>query len=1692
MDRLLKLNLRSSHSNRSSCERSLGETFDYDYSKNLNYSFSAYTSLSDTELNDNSKYEQEEYSSLSHPYNESFCSPSKRFSTKESSNFYKFATVTPLNMSPMSDSRKSGSNMRPTNIKNNFPTTTTPVKPERKCNRNKRSFSLNSYDGKKLFSPLKTYVVVMNENVVPRTNNIDASIANVNANGISDVDVNGGAGIKGKNNSQAVNTSNNMKMKNPLGFANNTSTILLNSSGTGTSQSKQEEIYANSSTKFHSLPRERVIRIEREDWKFARPTSNEKLAQPTSTGIDRKRNVSKVEITRSVSASAKDFGTDGNLSKLQIDKSGRKIARSQSHREISSVVKGPPSSYEQGHQRNGRDENSTYLNVQNPRSRSNPSPSHSGRSSSNTLRNESANLSLIRGKGDGKGVSATLTPKPLLNLSSLFLDDKENAAVMENFLRSPSQNQNSSSTHSYKTSRNFANGDTNEKGSASQSDFVQERMSDFENFQRQQIQSFDNLRECSTFPRALLKQKQMKHSQDPKSQQESGINNTSPANGIDFESQPKSRDRVRHTSTTQITHDDNFAKSWDDDDTLDEYYFHPIKESRSRPRARSEVQLNAVNYDYPSSVGPIVSLKQSDSTAWNGDPTPGNGPTPVGWSATLPHPYVRKHKQQKSSFIQQQSPPKTDDTFSKEKTRISHIEQEIERDIYFQKTKSLDRVRPLTKSKPSIFDTKFERDQTNSVSNADIPPPVASPRLKRKAKLLESISGTNISPSFNSGGGDPKINAEQQVVNGTGTSGVKNKHKSRLPNEPKPCRDLNSSNPNNLAASRPQSSPSNANKFILQSQSQFANTNSLTNSNCKQPGTKLPFASDSQSGEQTSKMKIVTNYQKSTTTTNLDEIPVATPRSRRKNSNPNNHRSDSILLDETVNVSQTDFHKFNHSTTHERTMDGDTLNRINSSNGKLPQSSQSSSNNNILPKAVRFEAHVIEMENERKHNKFGNNSNTRTNTNANIAPINSSINGGMRMNNNFNNKLQTHLGTFDVGDDCDTTKSSQFDSDYRGINNRSGSISTKSVAYPYNYYNAGKSVYSFRTSPPPSGDKLKSIKKPNNGGFMSRAIAKVKSKAKFKKVKNNVPNSGSGSVSGGLVTKLRSIETRDCITYISPSPSEQGQNQYAPNQASVIKEITLNPIALSRNNDEYQSLSSNVANNNPAISRSESFTKAGILKNSEILSASNNSPKTRPNLNKSPPKPKRSSLKKKSGNMDCLQDDDKPISPIPILPSLTTDQLTPSSTSSSSSSSYLSNLAESYDFFHASEECESIEDDEEFQEFQPDIGGNTNIFKSFEDDEDAGEDFIFYSQSEDSDFGKVKGKSPKPSMSTSTSSINQNHNQFLMNNPKQGNYREILPTKSAPQDKSPTSVSYKKGSEVVLKNNGVDAKPHHHQSVITSTLSKYADSEPTDYGKGVDSKETSTTTPSRNMIRLTDPPPSLPPATTPESGTISTIHYHFPTASGNHNIDEIIISKCEIQSDNQFDNQSDYLLESEKNAAPQRSREERDALLAELYKTSHLLLPPFSKSATLPGRRSGFSESQFFPGAQQSEGMSTHQTSTLPKFRSSVIVNNPEGGRAASPEIPAIPRHQGRRNPTKNVTTVEISGDVGIVNSQAASAFLNHRRAQLKKVNNESLWKNSDVYSSGLSRLRGEQLLDVDHGDLEDGQIHSPYMGEFV
>ncbi|XP_035711045.1 uncharacterized protein LOC110854038 isoform X4 [Folsomia candida] len=1820
MDRLLKLNLRTSHSNRSSCERSLGDTYDCDYSKN--YSYSNYNSLSDTELNDNSKYDQEENSQIT-----TAGSSSRRFRPDaNSTNFYKFASVTPVNMSPMSDTRKeaststtnTASNIRTTNNNlfstNSHPSTSTPVKPERKCNA-KRSCSLNSYDGKKLFSPLRTYVVVMKENVVPRANNISA-----NANSVTST-----SSLTGENN------SSNMKAKNQHG-SNNATTSNTSNNNIRINSSKEEEFNINNSaTKFHSLPRERVIRIEREDAKFSpsrqRQTNsisqNSSNSSPTSVEDRRGRNVSKIEITRSMSsASGKDFQSTGgnNGSKFPIEKnSGRRIVRSQSHREISSANKHHhhPSTIITYDPEERDRTGAQFLSVVNLRSSPNSGPNSAGVTRLHGY--DSATLPLIR--TNGKSVSTTLTSAnqapPLL---SSLLDDKTTAAVMENFLRSPSQNlQNPVWTSSpYKIEPGNSSGGRptpNEKcfipTSKKSSDFVQSQMTDFQNFQREQIQTFDNyLRQCSTFPRV---QKQ-KHN-NLKSQQESAQEDKS------FEPEPKCS-RVRHTSTTLInssSHDD-FVKSWDDN--LDQQYFQPIG-ATSRARARSEVQLNRQqhynnsNNDgyHPSTstttVDPIVFMKQSDSTVGGSGAGGGSrgrddfgiGPTPpIGWSATLPHPYVRKHRQQKSFFLNEQHQrepvPPVDDAFSKEKTRISNVEQEIERDIelsrerdiYFQKTKSLDRVRPSRVQKTSIFDTKFEQDVEVADPFMISDPPVASPRLRRKAKLT-SNPDVHASSSSNV----PKINPEQKHrANGTGTNYPlitnKNNNSHFLPNEPRASRDLKSSTRGGETvspSSHSAQSQSNANKFILENQSQFANhSNSLTNPNTKSSklsGTNKSASSadiqisNSNTGSASeltkSKMKMTTNYNQKSGSSELsgqqqqvvDKLsgdlsspaPIATPRTRRKNSN---HQKQRDAADVEIELDGTE---------------------------ALP-----TTGNNVLPKAVRFEQHIIEMteENERKHNKGS--SRTNTNNAANPSPV----------NNNFN-KLRAHLGT--SGDDIEPTTnsnniigsvpiSSQFDSDHYAS---SSSRATKGV---YSSTNSGVSDNKTLT---------KSNKKsPHNnnsgggGGFVARAIAKVKSKANKNSKKGHKANLNSRG--------LRSIETRDSITYISPSPTQlltqqQKQQHHQNHAASVIQEITLNPIIALSPSDKNDYFNNSTAadhsitrsNSNAVVrdsgasvgvARSESFTKAGILKNSF--------PTEQRPLNKTPQKPKRSFLKKNSAKLDPkmeqpFADDDS--EDLTKVSSLSVDQLTPSSTSSSASS-YLSNVQESYEFFHASEECESIDGEEE--EALGEIGEagdeSDQIFKSFEDDEDAGEDFIFYSQMDSSPDNSNKTKARMTSHAYQQPKTNlQNHNQIVssnQNNNQNTNYRETLvgssivratsSAKSLPKDITTTTNSphtnyslsssshygdrkSKKGltssrQVVVLGNNGQDTGCNLLRNQEPPTK-YYADDDDVSasefhYGisstksKGVDhsslpSISTTTTPLVRNgsnptLSRLTDPPPLLPTAKT------STIQHNFYNHNHHNEIARNHLQGGIIRSNNNNtdkNSSSSYLFGGEsslnypiqpqfqslsqfhsENAQPQEKEErqlENFEGQQQHNKNNNLLLSPASLLSSFTGSaKSGknqnfkFSQSEFFPGAATSQDFDISPMSSLPqgsvanddaplqKFKSSVLVNNNRAGgsegeeyfRPSSPQIPSIPRQGGRnRKPHQNVTTVEISGDVGIVNSQAASAFLNHRRATLKKVNNESLWKEkNDVYSSGMSQLAKQREQQHSHDEEDnhyDGNRHA-------
>jgi hypothetical protein len=1497
------LNIRSHiHSNRSSCERSLGETFDYDFClKNNSTNYSNFNSLSDTELNESSKFDDQHQQ----PTEDSLLP--RRFST-ESSNFYRFATVTPINMSPLNDPRKDptsssrsiqnspafhNSRMRNLQLLNERRNQNTPTKPERKSHKNRRSISLNSYDGKKLFSPLRTYVVVMKENLVPKPNNIsDApdsnrnSSSSANLNSTTSVSENNGvppgAGsldiIFGSGSSSSNGSTNQRKC--------NTSSVLINSSGSHLlheTDSYGGRVMNNAGTnRFHSLPRERMIRIEREDSKFVRPgrtgggeIEDSKLNKNKSTIVEISRSPSFSTVSSALDPSRGTVSGSGIGRNVFTPPSGvaknNRISRSQSYREISTSK---PAFHD----------DVPLIQVRLEKSSSNIDGG-GGSPMTNLTMSGTATLPIIRSRTKGESSSSADSANGgATNIGnnksgsrqkassflqdSLLLDDKESMNVVENFLRShhqrtsSSQDISSSNVSGSKSShiRSLSGGGNRDSGSANvsrtnekstfsrdvidakdgklssspsakmikdsskRSDFVQEQMDDFKHFQRQQIHTFDNyLRQSSTFPRALHKSTKSQKGSSPSDGLGTGA--TPPTSvgailGSGMRRRLDSEPVRKHTSTTTISSSDKMLdKHYDGLDA----YFHPSSPS-------GIMDQNSSNNER---IVPIVVV--------NGVSHPSGS---AGWSATLPHPYIRKHRQQKATFLEQQEEAqKVPSSFPPKKVSptISDIEREIERDIYFQKTQSLDRGRSNKFQSTSIYfknplELEHNEDTLSPSTLPNVgPPPVASPRLKRKAKLLQAST-----PNLNTGGGGsndtrsnayysvPKINAEQSTLGQQYVSGEmgtnyraspssfsvlnKNTTSTRLPNEPRPSHNQNPNatfdnlfpghNKYSVSSQVDQSlskshkgsislvdplqevrvvssalklSPVDLkmkNRSSKKSESVFADAEhdtSTTTISGGGPVSELEISSRPSHSELSLNLRNPhpqhehhhhnnqaqsqnNQVQQSISSSSAQQVeepaaPIATPRTRRKNSFSN--RQNEIESEPRSN-------KFHDTpiTVHmnqSQTIEGDTS----AANGMKSVVVASNA------KAVRFEPHIIEMEmeNERKHNE----------ARSSGAAGASNISHGMRMNKNFNNrnKLQERDSPDSLdGDESPVTISSAQQLAYmksRGSKSHTyhfaGSGPLNRKTHHHHHHSQGGIKSSANGG---SSDKDKGTKALRSRGFVARAIAKVKSKA------SNKGKSSLGKLHAPVNTNnqnVRSIETRDSITYISPPPTHadkaEAQSHLGPAEPKEI------PLSLPDKQNQHVVIGSH------EVTRTESFNNKGILKhdsqNKEIHSKSSSflntdplgnfppSKETESTIIKTPQKPKR----RPNLKMDPLEAaaSASPSKPIPVskrpltssvsfprskptteensdnkspeFSGLEIDQLTPSS-SSSSSSSYLSNLQESYDFFHDSEECESIgaDDEHDDQDVLDDIVDESEeegVFKSFDDDEDAGEDFIFYS-----------------------------------------------------------------------------------------------------------------------------------------------------------------------------------------------------------------------------------------------------------------------------------------------------------------------------------------------------------------------------
>lgn len=584
-----------------------------------------------------------------------------------------------------------------------------PLKPERKSRNNKRSVSLNAYDGRKLFSPLRTYCVLMKENIEPESDPITDEASE-----------------------DAINVAATGPRSGPPPTST-TSAILNNSSPISLSLTSSSTPH-----KFNSLPRERYIRIEREDGdgstnvekysslKFPARNKNDLTLlgkssfagdyhpriSPDIGGVTVNKNVTRVPITKDDSSIGLSFTSRPN--NITLTSTGgsppkTKIERSQSYREISSSR--PYPYYHQNHPHhlhqslNASPTSALNLHQQRhnfpltnlPGTGNNKASAVAGdlnfssAGTTSTLPNFRSKTTSSSPSSYNKNVWDTNNPNGPSS-SNFFRSDFDDGSdvVIENFIKTHSTASNSASNTLPKrkylpSTTHISNSSAPRRASADDKEYHKDNplnSSDFGKkgsiYQHDSSPGTNYLRQCSTFPRGAgktdhssvdgLSHQQMQTEQLPNYEKNNYSNMSS--------SSPPSKN-----SSADI------PKGYPYVDKLD-VFFQPASSFSNQFDVPK--QFNGNNQNNPGTERILPIKMQAAMT----------GP---GSSATLPHPYIRRNKYVHNNASDKPQPSNsngaTQDKLKDAGPSISEVEMDIERDIYFQKTRSLDRARPSSKSK---------------------------------------------------------------------------------------------------------------------------------------------------------------------------------------------------------------------------------------------------------------------------------------------------------------------------------------------------------------------------------------------------------------------------------------------------------------------------------------------------------------------------------------------------------------------------------------------------------------------------------------------------------------------------------------------------------------------------------------------------------------------------------------------------------------------------------------------------------------------------------------------------------------------------------------------------------------------------------------------------------------------------------
>ncbi|CAL8110259.1 unnamed protein product [Orchesella dallaii] len=706
---------------------------DYDCSLKTNQ----FSSLSDTEINETSS--KDHRGNINSPYSTS-ASGYRRHSNIETSprSTHHYATI-----SSTTNPYLPASEYVYRRRHDEMMLSEAPPKPERKYRNSKRSVSLNAYDGRRLFSPLRTYCVLMKENIEPgdQQNVEDSRNPNINiASGSSSLNNPGRESSKSKSNLE------NSAAATPTSSAIHKSSTPISMSFSTTTPS------SSSPHKFNSLPRERFIRIEREDGDGNASMNIEKyssLKYPSKksevllgkshqhhlhpqqhqqiSGSSREKNVTRVPIFKDDNEHDR-FSSSRNFPSISSSSTAfpakNKIERSQSYKEISSSR--PYPYYHHYHPQNNSEITSKNMQPQSIQFATSNNAGSASATASENIRyrfpdksSSTADLNFMPSgtstlpnfrtrtsgnKGQNVSVSASVwnekkdqttnsNSRPNHFFQSDFGDD-ESDVVIENFIKTHSSNSNSNTLPKRKyppSTTHISNSNTPQRDKE-YSYGEQEHTSMKSNLKSsfQQDSLGDNyLRQCSTFPRGGVRTRSSKHEEvdtfatSPQAQPLSSA--LSPKQTETLPKPYKNRNPIHN-------HSFDFPKGYSNVEKID-VFFQPSSSSSSSPPTASGTQ-----FDVPKQSNQLTASERLVPIKMMAGP---------GSSATLPHPYIRRNKQMTVAPPLEKSPvdqgpfPITSPGNPPDESgpSISQVEMEIERDIFYQKTRSLDRVRPSSKSK---------------------------------------------------------------------------------------------------------------------------------------------------------------------------------------------------------------------------------------------------------------------------------------------------------------------------------------------------------------------------------------------------------------------------------------------------------------------------------------------------------------------------------------------------------------------------------------------------------------------------------------------------------------------------------------------------------------------------------------------------------------------------------------------------------------------------------------------------------------------------------------------------------------------------------------------------------------------------------------------------------------------------------